>query len=494
MNLAEVRGRVEAFLRELAEEDYRQRAGLKPASEQAAIYERHRDLAAPSLLEDIRGLAAEAEDADQVRARRFLAEFLTRHRLDADVRHLTDAFLTREATAELDVNGESISLRSAEGRIRNEADRRRRAAVEAARAAAVEDLNGLLADILRRAQEGAGRLGFAGYVPMCESLSGVALAPVRERCDAFLGATRDMYADFLRWALKKYLRLGLEDAKRHDLVRLLRAPHLDPLFPPDRMRPAAEETLAKMRIDLRAGGRIAIDDEARPTKSPRAFAAAIDVPERVVLVFRPEGGADDYHSFLHELGHALHFGHTEAALPVEFRRLGDDSVTESFAFLVEGWLHERRWLRRFLEVGNPADFLNLAAFHKLYLVRRYCAKLRYELLLHEQGPIPAMAEAYRELLAEATLVEFPREVYLHDLDPYFYSARYLRAWCFEAQLRERLVEGYDQEWFRNDRAGPFLQDLWRQGQRLPLEDLAASLDLGPLGIDPLVRQLSSQLS
>ena len=494
MNLADIRSRVDAFLRELIEEDYRQRAGLKRESQQAAIYERHRTLATPSLLEDCRGLVEAAEDADEARARRFLVEFLAQNILDADVRHLTDDLLTREATGSLDVDGEAIPLRSAEVRVRNEADRRRRSVVEAARVAAIDDLNGLLTDILRRAHEGAFRLGFAGYVPMCETLSGVDLSRVRERCGAFLGATRDMYADFLRWALRKYLRLGLEDAKRHDVMRLLRAPHLDALFPPDRMRPAAEDSLARMRLDFRAGGRITVDDEPRPTKSPRAFVAPIEVPDRVILVFRPQGGPDDYHSFLHELGHALHFGYTDGALPMEFRRLGDNSVTETFAFLIEGLLHERRWLRRFLDVANPADFLHLAALHKLYLIRRYCAKLSYELLLHEKGPIPAMAEAYRELLAEATLVEFPRELYLHDLDPYFYSARYLRAWCFEAQLRERLVEQFDEEWFRNDRTGPFLRDLWHHGQRLPLEDLAALLDLGPLTIDPLVRQLSSQLS
>jgi hypothetical protein len=249
-----------------------------------------------------------------------------------------------------------------------------------------------------------------------------------------------------------------------------------------------------MGIDPQAAGRIRVDDEPRPKKTPRAFVAAPRVPDEIILVVRPGGGPDDYTAFLHELGHALHFAYTDPRLPVEYRRLGDPSVTEAFAFLLDGLLRERGWLRRFVGLGRPADVLRFTALHKLYLLRRYAAKLAYELLLHEEGAIPRSADAYRSLLAGATLVNWPHELYLTDLDPFFYAARYLRAWIFEAQLRDVLRERFDEEWYRNDRTGPFLLALWRDGQRHTLEELAADLGLGAPSLDPLLAQVTADLA
>ena len=131
---------------------------------------------------------------------------------------------------------------------------------------------------------------------------------------------------------------------------------------------------------------------------------------------------------------------------------------------------------------------------KLWFLRRYAAKLEYELILHDTGPVSRCAEVYRELLARATLVDWPHELSLADVDPFFYAGRYLRAWIFEAQLRQHLREHFDEEWYRNDRTGPFLLALWQQGQRQTVEELAAELGLGPLSLDPLLAQITADLA
>jgi len=248
-----------------------------------------------------------------------------------------------------------------------------------------------------------------------------------------------------------------------------------------------------MRIDPGADGRIRVDDEARPKKIPRAFVATPRIPDEVILVVRPGGGPDDYTAYLHELGHALHYAYTDRRLPVEYKRLGDPSVTEAHAFLMDGQMRERTWLKRFAGVSQSADLLRFTALHKLWYLRRYAAKLNYELFLHSEGAISRCADAYRDLLSEATLVEWPGELYLADVDPFFYAARYLRAWVFEAQLRDQLRQRFDVEWFRNDRTGPFLLELWREGQRRTVDELAADLGLGPLTIEPLLAQIAADL-
>jgi len=162
--------------------------------------------------------------------------------------------------------------------------------------------------------------------------------------------------------------------------------------------------------------------------------------------------------------------------------------------LLEGLLLEPGFARQFLEIPRERDLLRVIALHKLYLLRRYAAKLLYERSLYDGLSGVNMAEAYRDLLSRATAAEFPSELYLYDVDQAFYVARYLRAWLFEAQLKEQLYERFDAEWYRNDRTGPFLLDLWRQGLAPAPERLAEQLNLGPLELDPLIRSIARHLN
>ena len=66
------------------------------------------------------------------------------------------------------------------------------------------------------------------------------------------------------------------------------------------------------------GGRIRLDTGEREGKRSRAFCAPVRVPDEVYLVLRPHGGQTDWNTFLHELGHALHFAYMRPDLPFEY--------------------------------------------------------------------------------------------------------------------------------------------------------------------------------
>ena len=491
MILDSLRLEIESFLRELEEEEYQQRAGLSARSQVARIYDRYERLWQPTRVEQVRTVMAAGASTH---GPRLLLEFLTHASLEAEVRDLTDRFLSEEAAASLAVEERTVPLRGADPAIREEGDRARRSRLERARIEAIDRLNPVLRERLARLQEGVARLGSVSYPALWEELSGIRLDDLEKLMQGLLARTEEMYTDVLKWMLKRTLGIPLAEAKRHDLARLFRAAEFDRLLPPGGIRMAAEAAAQKMRIDPRAGGRITIDAEVRPAKTSRAFVAPIEVPHRVILVVRPSGGWGDAQAYLHELGHALHFANTDPTLPVEFRRLGDASLTEAYAFLLEGLLLEPGFARQFLEIPRERDLLRVIALHKLYLLRRYAAKLLYERSLYDGLSEAKMAEAYRDLLSRATAAEFPSELYLYDVDPAFYVARYLRAWLFEAQLKEQLYERFDAEWYRNDRTGPFLLDLWRQGLAPAPERLAEQLNLGPLELDPLIRSVSRHLN
>ncbi len=257
-----------------------------------------------------------------------------------------------------------------------------------------------------------------------------------------------------------------------------------------------------MGVDATAGGRVRYDVGDRPGKRARAFCAPVRVPDEVYLVLRPQGGAGDWRALLHELGHALHFGYTRADLPFEARWAGDASVTEAFAMLFDHLLHDGGWLLRSTELGRArvAEFRRSMAFEELHYLRRYAAKLRYELELYaalgaERVDWSTVDDAYVEILGAATRMRYQRADAVVDVDPRFYAARYLRAWQLQAVLSESLRERFDDDWWRNPRAGPALVDeLWGDGQREGAEALAARVAGAGLSFAPVLRAVERSLA
>lgn len=198
---------------------------------------------------------------------------------------------------------------------------------------------------------------------------------------------------------------------------------------------------------------------------------------------------------LHEIGHVEHFALTDASLPAADRHAGDASVTEGYAALLQGLLSEPAWLAEHL--GMPAaeiaGFVDFAAFRKLYLLRRYTAKLLYELRLL-RDPDPAVGRAtYAGMLGLLSGVQVPEASWLADVDDHLYAARYLRSWMLEGSLAVALRAAHGEAWWRKQAAGDQLKELWRQGQRPNAEDVLAQLGYDQLDWRPILHHLRLQL-
>ena len=296
---------------------------------------------------------------------------------------------------------------------------------------------------------------------MGQELTGVDLDALAGETAAFLAATAERHPQLLDAELQRTAGVTLQAARRSDLPRWLRDVQADARHPPEGLLPAWEAVRRGLGLE---GSRVHLDVEARATKSPRAFCAPVRVPEEVHLVVPPMGGRDDYLALFHEGGHAEHYASVDPALPFEFRRLGDNAITEAFAFLFEGL------------VENEGDG---ARARRSYLLRRYAGKLHYELELHDGArSLDALAPAYARRLTDATAVPWPAQTYLEDVDPGFYVACYLRAWALEARLRTALRERFGERWHTEPAAGALLRTLWREGQRRDPDELADALDKG----------------
>src|SRR5262249_30258777 len=156
-----------------------------------------------------------------------------------------------------------------------------------------------------------------------------------------------------------------------DMPWLFRAPGLDPLFGEDRLVDSFAETPAGLGIDLAAQPGVHLDTERRPTKSPRAFCAVPRVPDEVYPAVPPVGGREDFAALFHEGGHTEHYANVDRGLPFEARHLGDNSITESFAFLLEHLTFDPGWLEARLGVDDSAPVVEHARAEQLVYLRRY---------------------------------------------------------------------------------------------------------------------------
>jgi hypothetical protein len=467
--LEDYRDDAEGFLAELNEEYYLHYAGLKDTLDLEPIYERHSELTRLERAQSI-GNAAEADPR-----LRELWRFACEGHLGELTRESNERIAALETELNVTFDGESIPLRMIRPTLANEPDRDRRRRLNAARAELTEEhLNPIYGEALQTAHAAAVPLGASSYADLYRHFA-FRLDPLAEQCRTFLDATDALYEKAADRLFRERVGIGLDEAESSDAVRLFRAPKWDSAFPKRSLLPALEATLAELGIDLASQKNVHVDTDERPFKSPRAFCSAIEVPARVMLVIKPMGGADDWSALFHEAGHAEHFAHTASALSLEARRLGDDAVTEGWAMLLEHLVGDPVWHGRRLDMPRPHEFAEESAIVLLYIVRRYAAKLLYELELHSGDDLEAARARYVELLGSALRIEPMAADYLGDVDSGFYASSYLRAWALEAQLRGYLRRRFGTAWFASRDAGSLLRELWHEGQGYTADELLAEL-------------------
>jgi hypothetical protein len=482
------RERADRFIAELDEEYYLHYGGLKDTLDLKPIYERYADLTA---LEQAQTLG-QAVDGD--RHLRELWRFASEGYLSELTREHSEKIAALEATLEADVDGEPVPFRMLRPTIANEPDRQKRERLDRVRIGLTEEhLNPILLEGVDLVRGGVTKLDAPNYADLYRRF-GFRLDDLADQCRALLDSTESIYENAADKLFRARIGVGLDEAKRWDVLRSFRAPQWDPQFPSDKMLPALEATLSDLGIDLRAQKNVELDVEQRPKKSPRAFCAPIEVPGRVVLVIQPMGGADDWRALFHEAGHTEHYAHTSPDLLMEEKRLGDVAVTEGWAMLMQHLTDDPAWLTRRLDFPRPDEFAVEGVTQLLYMVRRYCAKLLYELDFHTADDVTALSSRYVELLGDALKIEPASEDYLGDIDSSFYVTGYLRSWALEAQLRTHLREQFGRDWFTQREAGTLLRELWETGMSKTADELlhdvtGAEIEMDAVGA--LVRETLS---
>ncbi len=484
MNLESILERGEAFHRELGREYYETGAGLKDDPAFQAIYQRYALLTSPDALDAVKASGDPA-----------LNEWVIDLQVGRQLASLDEKQLRWEQAATVDVGGQQLPYLKVPIELANAEDRQYRIALDNARAdVGCEGLENLRRDRFVRERELIEGFGHGKYVEAFGALTGIDLDALAADAQAFLDRTTDMYRDGLGRLVRRHLGVGMDELVRSDAVRLFRHDRFDDAFVASRLVEVAVGQMGAMGLDATQEGRVRFDTEEREGKQPRAFCVPVVVPDEVYLVLRPQGGHGDYRTFWHELGHAMHFASVSADLPFAARWLGDNSVTEGFAMLWDHLTMNRGWLHRYIDLSTSqvGELVFELAVGELFLVRRYVAKISYELDLY-RGDFGGTGERYVDRLSAATGFRYLTGDALLDVDPGFYSARYLRAWQLESMLATHLKEQFDEDWYRNPHAGEFISGLMQRGQADPAHRLAEDVLGQPLTFDHVVHRLEELL-
>jgi hypothetical protein len=489
------------FMEEVSREYYLAHAGLKPTADLQVIYERHAAILGEDALEFVREeFRGAAPGSDTQRSARLMLEWLTDSVAGRALAGLDEREIEWEGSAIVRLeDGREIPYQRASIDIGNASNRDERMLIERGRARIVAaELAPLRRERFQREKELIEGMEIApSFNATFEALSGVDLGGLVAECEQFLRDTQAMWDDVYAETVRTKLHMDPGEATRADALHLLRAQEFDAHFPSASMEASIRRQTSEMGIDPDAGGRIIYDTGEREGKRARAFCAPVRVPSEVYLVLRPHGGQADYRTLLHELGHALHFAYTRPDYPFEWRWLGDNSVTEGYAMLLDHLMHDAGWLARYTELGrrHAPTFLRTVGFEELHFLRRYCAKLIYETAVYG-GELSwdSLPDLYVDRLTSATTFQYDGADAFVDVDPRFYAARYLRAWQLQALLTETLIERFNEDWWRNPRAGPWvIGALFGEGQRELAGELAERATGRTLSFAPLVRAIEDLL-
>lgn len=494
LGVPEIRARAERLKTEVARERYAARAGLKERPAFAEVYASQDVLLGSEAVPAIQRELAETTGEGQRRLRYLLA-WVAEQQAEAAVAPLEDEIRAWEAAAAVRLGTRELPYRGVPRALEEEPNRGTRVALERARNQRLDEILPLRLDLFQRSRTAVEALGFGGYVEARERLSGIDVRGLRRQAARILEETEDGYREQLACQCRGRLELASEQAVPSDLAWLRRMAWLNGRLGLAPILEAVRRDLDALGLPLEAGGRVKLDLKPRPLREAGCFSVPIRVPDEVILGVSPTGGWPDCRGLLHEVGHTLHFAYTDPNLPFEYRALGDSAVTEAFALLLELLCLEACWVRRAagLEGRELEEYRMLAGFLQLCELRRQAGRLLYEVELRESERPGEMGARYAEILAAATGFRHEERTYLEGVDRGFWVARQLRAWMLWAVLRPVVRDRYDEDWYRNPAAGPFLGELFSGGQRENASRMAAELGAERLSAGCLIESVREWL-
>lgn len=461
--------RIDDFLFERNALRFRHAAGLSTDAAEQKCFTDYPEFGRAEALQEVTELidSPRTEEARKPRLK-VLQAFLRRTLLEARAAELTDAVHTALETTRVASASKHWQLAEALRALPTQTSRQERNELERDIALCLTDLRTPLSRRVDVVLAATAEVKATSAEKFIELIHGRPLVGRIDALDTFLRDTGDAYRDVLTFALKRVdpaLKPG--HARLHDLERALHAPWLFEHFRREELLHAITRCLTDLGLHPNANGRIGIDSEPRPGRSPEAQAFELRVPDEIRLLFIAGMGFEPYATSFSAWGLAMHRALVAKNMHFVERRLGDPAVPQAMALVFESLLGDEAFLKRYLRVPSaPArEAARLFAFRQLTAQRRAAANTLMSIELLRRGPVLPLADDFEQRLSAALYVEVPKSRFLLDTDVFASDALTLDAWSLEQVLHTTLTARFNEDFWRNPAAGRWLSDFAAKGQR-----------------------------
>lgn len=493
--LDEYRQRFRAFHTHWQREQFLHLTGRKTPSETTFLLRENSDLFTASKLAELQTQhdeTAEYRKTERLAIQRLLA-FARAGQLALRTLELTGEIADYETQATFTWNEHPLTINQAQSLIAQEANPGRRRELQARRADLVEQIQDLRLERVAKLQQGAQALGYDNYLLLQQLAQPCEFEKLLTAAAHFLTKTESAFVNQLRPLLARFADASLDEASPADLSFAQRLSRFAPYFAGERWREIYADLFAGLGFKVAQQSQVEIDDVPRSGKQSRSCCTPVQVPEEVKLVLNPEaalsGGHLFYQNLLQTAGQTQLYAWTSRESLYEFRVPGDPALAEAWGTLFRNLLMDASFLAVTFAFPESGEFRHALAVFRLLQVRRAAALLQYETELYADKLGLQAGARFAELLTDATRLHHSEAEHLRAVEPAFRSAACLRAWAFEAQLREFLKTRYGLRWWTSRQAGDLVIDLWNTGHRYPVEELAVQVGLGALDFEWLANEL-----
>jgi hypothetical protein len=226
----------------------------------------------------------------------------------------------------------------------------------------------------------------------------------------------------------------------------------------------------QLRLDLSAGGCIRLDSDDRPAKPLGARAVAVDPPHDVRVCLLPAVGPGALRDLLAALGRAHLRAGPPPDAPPEDLWLSDPGLDHACAGLFAFLLLDPRWIKRCAHADLSRDDERAIGIAHLFEARIRAARTLASREAHVSGFSARAGAASRDLFQRACGASLPAGLALRDLDPWLEPFAELRGSAFAASAWRNLRDRYDEDFWRNPRAGAAIQGFFARGGRPTLRE------------------------
>ena len=359
------------------------------------------------------------------------------------------------------------------GRMAAERRRDQRELIESAVVARLGNVNEAFEACFEEQRRVAADLEFHSADGLWSGIAGIDSAKQEDAATEVLEQTREMYVDLMTWAVKRRLRLTLNELRRHDVLAMFTLEAYEHYYQPGAVVPAMQACCRHMGLDPEADGRLIWRERPGHFGSPEAV--ALQVPDEVVLAYPPIYGAKGTELWASALGRALSWVHADADLPLVHRLLPDPTIAEGNARLIADLAAHPDWLRHYQAVWVDDDYCLWRHLDRLYRLRRQLGRFLFTRHLYTADSLAGVSETYRDIMMEACCVDYAPEYYLLDVDWQYESLAALWGQGLACLLLDNLRRQFSDDWFRNPESGAWLRQHWAAALGRPVKDLMHEL-------------------